>query len=65
MFLIKLPLEKLGCLSNLCYLLGAQASSFLIHTPSPNTVSEAAKGDLPLTVHHFCDIRDDMPLHWS
>ena len=35
----KTPLGKTGCLSNLYYLLDAQASSFLIHSPSLNTVS--------------------------
>ena len=35
----KTPLRETGCLGNLYYLLAAQASSFLIHPPFPNTVS--------------------------
>ena len=35
----KTPLGESGCLSNLYYLLAAQVSSFLIHSPFPNTVS--------------------------
>ena len=35
----KTPLGETGCLSSLYYLLAAQASSFLIRHPFPNTVS--------------------------
>ena len=35
----KTPLGETGCLSNLYYLLPAQAPSFLIHPLFPNTVS--------------------------
>ena len=35
----KTPLGVTGCLSNLYYLLAAQASSFLIHSSFPNLVS--------------------------
>ena len=35
----KTPLGETGCLSNLYYLLVAQASNFLIHSPFPNTLS--------------------------
>ena len=35
----KTPLGETGCLSNLYYLLAAQKSSFLIHSPFPNIVN--------------------------
>ena len=39
------------------------SSIFLSSPLSPNTVSETARGRLPLTVQHLCDLPDAMPLH--
>ena len=61
----KTPLGETGYLSNLYYLLAAQASSFLIHPDIPNTVSQDTFGTLPLTVQYLCDLRDAMSRHWS
>ena len=33
--------------------------------PSPNTVSEAARDYLPLTVERLCDLQGTMSRHWS
>ena len=52
-------------LSSLHYLLAAQASTFLIHHPYPNTVSQDTFDTQALTVQYFCDLQDTMPCHWS
>ena len=44
---------------------GCSTIQFFNSLPSLNTVSEAARGNLLLTVQHLCDIWDAMPLHWS
>ena len=54
----KTPLAEIGCLSSLYYLLPAQASSCLIHSPLLNTVIPYPTGTLPLTVHYVCDLWD-------
>ena len=56
----KTPLGESGCLSNLYYLLAAQASSFLIHSPFPNTVSQARFSSLHLNVQLLCVLRNGM-----
>ena len=52
----KTLLGETGCLSNLYYLLAAQASSFLIHRPFLHTFNQETFGKLPLTVQYLCDI---------
>ena len=42
----KVPLEETGCMSNLYYLLAAQASSFLIHHLFLSAVSLTTLGTL-------------------
>ena len=61
----KTLLGETGCSNNLYYLLAAQASSFLINFPFPNTVSWTIPGSPHLTVHPLCDLQDAMPPHWS
>ena len=63
----KTPLGKTGCLSNLYYLLDAQASGFLIQ---PLSLTQSVKPHLvashsPSNPPHLCDLWDAMPLHWS
>ena len=68
----KTSLGETGCLSNLYYLLAAQASSFLIHPA--NTLWEIEVnyrgeldtfGTLPLIVQYLCDLKEAMIHHWS
>ena len=61
----KTPLGETGCLSNLYYFLAPQASSFLIHPPFLNTVSQDTFGTLSLPVQYLCDLREAMLRHWS
>ena len=61
----KTPLRETGCLSNLYYVLAAQASTFLIHSTFPNIVSQDTFGTLPLTVQYFLVLWDPIKLHWS
>ena len=42
---------------------GFSSIQFSYSLLSPNTVSEAARGYLPLTVQRLFDLRDAMPLH--
>ena len=56
----KTPLGETGCLSNLDYLLAAQAYSSLIPKHSQDTFDT-----LQLTVQYVCDLLDAMPRHWS
>ena len=37
----------------------------LVHSPFPNTSTEATLGTLLLTVPHLCDLRDSISHHWS
>ena len=53
--MLEQPLDFTGCSS----------IQFFNSPPSPNTVSEAARGTFPLTVQHLCDLREPMTLHWS
>ena len=55
----KTPLRETGCLSNLYYVLAAQASTF------PNIVSQNTFGTLLLTVQYLLVLWDAMKLHWS
>ena len=48
----KIPLRKSRCMRSLQSLLVSQASSFIILSPFPNTISEPAWGNLPFTVQH-------------
>ena len=52
--MLEQPLDFTGCSS----------IQFFNSPPSPNTVSEAARGTFPLTVQHLCDLREPMTLHW-
>ena len=54
-WMLQQPLDFTGCSS----------IQFLNSPPSPDTVSEAARDYLPLTVQRLCDLRDAMPRHWS
>ena len=63
--LIKTPLEKTGCFSNLYYLLAAQTSTFLLHHPSLSTVISTTVGTLHFTMHPLCDLHNPMTRHWS
>ena len=56
----KTPLGETGCLSNLYYLLAAQAYSSLIPKHSQDTFDT-----LPLNVQYVCDLPDAMHRHWS
>ena len=53
-YLNKSSSGETGCLSNLYYLLAAEGSSFLVHLPFPNTVSQDTIGTLPLTLQYLC-----------
>ena len=55
------PDYTFGCLLFLIF----QASSFLIHLPFPNTVSQTIPGYLPFIVQHQCYLQDAMPCQWS
>ena len=56
----KTPLEQVGCCSRIQVFNSAPS---LINHLFPNTVSEAARGYLPLIVQHLCDLRDAMQRH--
>ena len=63
----KPPIGETTCLSNHCYLLAAQAFSFLVH-PLSQTVSQdtyPSLDTLSLTVQNLCDLQDAMLRHWS
>ena len=53
--MLEQPLDFTGCSS----------IQFFNSPPSPNQVSQAARGYLPLTVQRLCDLRETMPRHWS
>ena len=61
----KTPLGETGCSSSLYYLLAAQVSSFLIHSPFSNIVIHDTFGTVPLTVQYLRDLQDAMLHHWS
>ena len=54
----KILLVETGCLSNLYYVLAAQASGFLIYPLFSNIVSYAKPGSLHLTLQPVCDLLD-------
>ena len=61
----KTPLGETGCLSNLYYLLAAQAFSFLIYHVFQKIVSYATPRTLHLNVQPLYHFWDAIPGHWS